>query len=127
LFAFRKGKGGDVFVQKAPAATVGQLARVLKSLFESRSDIKIIGTRHGEKKHETLLNREEMVRAEDMGDYYRISSDSRGLNYSLYFDQGERALAGADDYTSASTRQLGDSELRAMLLELDFIKTELNR
>src|SRR6185436_1740466 len=93
LFAFEHGVGGDTFVQKAPAATIGQLARVLKRIFASNTEVQVIGTRHGEKKHETLLNREELVRAEDLGDYYRVSSDTRDLNYSLFFEKGETKVA----------------------------------
>jgi UDP-glucose 4-epimerase len=125
LFAFEKGKGGDTFVQKAPAATVGQLARVLKGIFASSSEIRVIGTRHGEKKHEALVNREEMVRAEDLGDYFRIPSDSRGLNYSLYFEEGEQRVAQAEDYTSANTHRLNDDELETLLSNLDYIQREL--
>jgi len=125
LFAFKRGTGGDIFVQKAPAATIGQLARVLKSIFNSDTEVRVIGTRHGEKKHESLLNREEMVHAEDLGDYYRISSDTRDLNYSLYFERGERKVTVHEDYTSANTRQLKDEELKALLLKLEFIQQEL--
>jgi len=125
LFAYQHGVGGDTFVQKAPAATIGQLARVLKDLFNSESEVRIIGTRHGEKKHESLLIREEMVRAEDLGRYYRVSSDTRDLNYALFFDKGERKVAEVDDYTSANTHRLSDEELRAMLLKLNYIQQEL--
>jgi UDP-glucose 4-epimerase len=125
LFAYKKGRGGDTFVQKAPAATIGQLARVLKNLFNSDTEVRVIGTRHGEKKHESLLNREEMGHAEDLGDYYRIPSDARDLNYALYFEQGEQKVARLDDYTSASTHRLTDDELKSMLLKLDFIRQEL--
>jgi UDP-glucose 4-epimerase len=125
LFAFKHGHGGDTFVQKAPAATIGQLARVLKGLFQAETEVRVIGTRHGEKKHETLLNREEMVRAEDLEEYYRIGSDARDLNYSLYFEKGERKMARSEDYTSANTHQLSDAELRALLLKLDYVQQEL--
>jgi UDP-glucose 4-epimerase len=125
LFAYQNGQGGDSFVQKAPAATIGQLARVLKNMFKAETEVRIIGTRHGEKKHESLLNREEMVRAEDLGGYYRISSDTRDLNYALYFEKGEKKIATFEDYTSANTHQLNDDELKAMLLKLDFIQQEL--
>jgi UDP-N-acetylglucosamine 4,6-dehydratase len=125
LFAYQKGLGGDTFVQKAPAATIGQLARVLNSLFNADTEIRVIGTRHGEKKHESLLNREEMSHAEDLGNYYRIPSDTRDLNYALYFEQGERKVATIEDYTSANTRRLSDEELKSMLLKLDFIQQEL--
>jgi len=125
LFAYKHGTGGDTFVQKAPAATMGQLARVLNDLLNSDSEIRIIGTRHGEKKHESLLNREEMVRAEDLGSYYRIASDTRDLNYALFFEKGERKVAEVEDYTSANTHRLTDEELKAILVKLDYIQQEL--
>jgi UDP-N-acetylglucosamine 4,6-dehydratase len=125
LFAYKQGKGGDTFVQKAPAATIGQLARVLKELFNSDTEVRIIGTRHGEKKHESLLNREEMVRAEDLESYYRVSSDTRDLNYSLFFEKGEKKVAAVEEYTSANTHRLTDEELKAMLVKLDYIQQEL--
>jgi UDP-N-acetylglucosamine 4,6-dehydratase/5-epimerase len=126
LFAYEKGRGGDTFVQKAPAATIGQLARVLQQLFHATNEVRVIGTRHGEKKHESLLNREEMVRAEDLDQYYRIPSDSRDLNYALYFEKGERKVSVVEDYTSANTHQLSDEELKEMLLKLDYVRRELN-
>jgi len=125
LFAYKNGRGGDSFVQKAPAATIGQLARVLKSIFNRTNEIRVIGTRHGEKQHESLLNREEMVRAEDLEGYYRISSDTRDLNYALYFEKGEKKVTDFEDYTSANTHRLSDEELEAMLLKLDYIQHEL--
>lgn len=125
LFAFRSGRPGDLFIQKAPSATIGQLARVLVELFQSRSEIKEIGTRHGEKKHETLANREELVRAEDMGGYYRIMSDMRDLNYGLYFENGQTAVSERMDYTSENTQQLSESELAALLMNLAYIDEEL--
>lgn len=124
-YAYEHGEPGDLFIQKAPAASVGQLARVLKEMFEGNSDINIIGTRHGEKKHETLANREELVRACDMGRYYRILSDMRGLNYELYFESGEQAVTEQGDYTSENTKRLTDEELREMLLSLEYVKREL--
>jgi UDP-N-acetylglucosamine 4,6-dehydratase/5-epimerase len=125
LFAFTKGAGGDTFVQKAPAATIGQLARILKEVFDSDVEVRTIGTRHGEKKHESLLNREEMARAQDLGRHYRIRSDTRDLNYAIYFEEGQQKVAELEDYTSANTHQLTDEELRAMLLSLDYVKHEL--
>lgn len=125
LFAYQHGEGGDTFVQKAPAATIGQLARVLQGLFNAKNEVRVIGTRHGEKKHETLLNREEMVKAEDLGDYYRIPSDTRDLNYALYFEKGDRKVAALEDYTSANTHRLSDEELKRLLLKLDYIQQEL--
>jgi UDP-glucose 4-epimerase len=125
LFAFESGKSGDTFVRKAPAATIGQLARVLQRIFGVPENVRVIGTRHGEKKHESLLNREEMVRAEDLGGYYRIPSDARDLNYTLYFDKGDKAVTTVEDYTSANTRRLTDAEIEGMLLSLDYIQAEL--
>jgi UDP-glucose 4-epimerase len=125
LFAYKNGRGGDSFVQKAPAATIGQLARVLKRIFKRTNEIRVIGTRHGEKQHESLLNREEMVRAEDLEGYYRISSDTRDLNYALYFEKGEKKVTDFEDYTSANTHRLSDEELEAMLLKLDYLQHEL--
>jgi UDP-glucose 4-epimerase len=125
LFAYKHGQPGDTFVQKAPAATIGQLARVLQDIFETEAEVRIIGTRHGEKKHESLLNREEMARAQDVGAYYRISSDSRDLNYSLYFEKGEKKVSAYEDYTSANTHRLSDEELKGLLLKLDYIQQEL--
>lgn len=125
LFAYKNGNAGDTFVQKAPAATIGQLARSLQQIFGAKNELRIIGTRHGEKKHESLLNREEMVRAEDLGRYYRISSDARDLNYALYFEKGERKVTRYEDYTSDNTHRLSDEELKALLLKLDYIRQEL--
>jgi UDP-N-acetylglucosamine 4,6-dehydratase len=126
LFAYKHGRGGDTFVQKAPAATIGQLARVLKDIFNPKAEIRVIGTRHGEKKHESLVNREEMVRAEDLNQYYRISCDTRDLNYALFFEKGERKVAEFEDYTSGNTYRLTDEELKNMLLGLDYVRQELN-
>lgn len=125
LFAFENGTGGDTFVQKAPAATIGQLARVLKDLFKPSSEIRVIGTRHGEKKHESLLNREEMARSEDLDKYYRIPSDMRDLNYEKFFEKGEDRISEHQDYTSENTHRLTDAELREMLSGLDYVQEEL--
>ncbi len=125
LFAFKNGKGGDTFVQKAPAATIGQLAKALKMIFKADNEVRVIGTRHGEKKHETLLNREELIHAEDLKDYFRVPSDTRDLNYGKYFEVGESKLSLEHDYTSGNTRQLTQQELIAMLMKLDYIQHEL--
>ena len=125
LYAFKHGAGGDTFVHKAPAATIGQLAVVLKSIFNSNSQINVIGTRHGEKKHEALLTREEMIRAEDREGYYRIPSDSRDLNYAIYTEKGEKGVTEALDYTSENTVRLNDYELAEVLMSLDYIQNEL--
>jgi UDP-glucose 4-epimerase len=124
-YAFAHGNPGDVFVQKAPAATIETLARALKNLFKGDNEIRIIGTRHGEKLYETLLTREEMARAEDMGNYYRIPADVRDLNYSLYFTEGETKVSGEEDYHSHNTRRLDEDGMIALLLKLDFVRNAL--
>lgn len=127
LFAFAHGQPGDLFIQKAPAATIGQLARALLNIFQSDLPIQVIGTRHGEKKHETLANREELIRAEDLGNYYRIISDMRGLNYELFFEEGQAEVSDQIDYTSENTHHLTDEELEVLLLSLDYVQQSLNR
>lgn len=126
LFAFENGNGGDIFVQKAPAATIELLAKTITNLL-GRPDhkIKIIGTRHGEKLYEALLTREEMVSAEDMGDYYRIPADIRDLNYSNFFDEGESVISQAHEYHSHNTKQLNQEELKNVLLKLREIQDDL--
>ncbi|SFM75739.1 UDP-glucose 4-epimerase [Chitinophaga sp. YR627] len=126
LFAYKNANPGDIFVQKAPAATIGQLASVLIDMFESRSEINIIGTRHGEKLYETLLTREEFGKAEDMGEFYRIAADDRDLNYAKYFSEGNERIAEAQDYHSHNTYRLSDDELRNMLLKLDYVQEQLS-
>jgi UDP-glucose 4-epimerase len=125
LFAFNNGKGGEIFVQKAPASTIEQLAKVLIKMFESKSKIRSIGTRHGEKLYETLLTREEFTKADDLGEYYRIMPDDRDLNYSQYFSEGDKSIAKMEDYHSHNTYRLNDNELEQLLLKLDFIHEEL--
>ncbi len=125
LFAYQHGAQGDTFVQKAPSATVGQLARILLQIFDSNVGLNIIGTRHGEKKHETLLNREELIRADELDEYYRVPSDMRDLNYDKYFSSGQDSISVCHDYTSESTQHLTDEELMQMLLNLDYIQQEL--
>lgn len=123
LYAFQHGNSGDIFVQKAPAATIQTLARALTELLNKPDHpIHIIGTRHGEKKHETLLSREEMAHAEDLEDYYRIRPDLRSLNYEKYMEQGEKRISEAQDYTSANTRRLDVEGMKQLLLKLDFIR-----
>jgi len=126
LFAFQNGNKGDIFVQKAPACTIEILARALIELYHSKSEIKIIGTRHGEKLYETLVNREEMAKAEDLGDYFRIPVDSRDLNYNLYFSNGSSEISKIEDYTSHNTFRMNKEETKQLLLKLDFIKEDLN-
>lgn len=126
LYAFEHAQPGDIFVQKAPASTVGDLAQALKELFNSNSLVKVIGTRHGEKLYESLLSREEMARADDLGDYYRIPADSRDLNYAKYFVEGEVAIPSFDDYTSHNTHRLDVEGVKQTLLKLDLIREALN-
>jgi UDP-N-acetylglucosamine 4,6-dehydratase len=125
LYAFDHGKPGDIFVRKAPAATIEMLARAMKKLFKADNEIRIIGTRHGEKLYETLLTREEMARAEDMGGYYRIPADIRDLNYACYFTEGKTDVACHEDYHSHNTRQLDEDGLIELLLKLDFVRSAL--
>lgn len=124
LFAFKNGSGGDTFVQKSPAATMGQLARVLLRMFKGANDIRIIGARHGEKRHECLVSREEMVRSVDVGEFYRIQSDGRDLNYAM-LERGNQKLAELEDYTSGNTRSLSDAELEDLLTGLDYVRKEM--
>ena len=125
LHAFTHGNPGDIFVQKAPAATIGMLAKAMKKIFQVNNEIRIIGTRHGEKLYETLLTREEMARAEDMDNYYRIPADIRDLNYSCYFTEGEMDASGYEDYNSHNTMRLEENSLVELLLELDFVRSSL--
>ena len=126
LYAFKHGKQGDLFVQKAPASTVADLAQALKEIFKKDNPVSIIGTRHGEKLYETLVSREEMAKAEDMGDYYRIPTDNRDLNYTQYFSTGEERLSYLEDYTSHNTDRLDVERIKKLLLKLDYIKEELH-
>ena len=126
LFAYINGRPGDIFVQKAPASTVGDLAAALLELFGANVGMRIIGTRHGEKLYETLISREEMARAQDLGNYFRIPADNRDLNYAKYFSEGEEKISQFEDYTSHNTRQLSVEEVCQLLLKLDYIKEELN-
>jgi len=125
LYAFENGKPGDMFVQKAPAATIEMLASALKKLFKADNPIKIIGTRHGEKLFETLLTREEMAKAEDLGKYYRIPMDDRDLNYGLYFTEGKKEVSLKEDYNSHNTYRLNEDELTELLLKVDYVREEL--
>lgn len=126
LFAFKNGNQGDLFVNKAPASTIGDLATVLRDIFNAKNTIKVIGTRHGEKLYETLCTREEMQKAIDMGDFYRIPADNRDLNYNKYFSEGKRDISKIEDYHSHNTTQLTLDELRTTLLGLQFIKDNLD-
>lgn len=125
LHAFTHGEQGDIFVQKAPASTIGDLAQGLKEIFNSTSPIRIIGTRHGEKLYESLVSCEEMAKAVSMDRYYRIPADNRDLNYGKYFVEGEPEVANLDDYTSHNTKRLTVPEVKQLLLKLNFIKEHL--
>ena len=126
LYAFEHGKQGDIFVQKAPAATVADLAQAIKELFDKDEAVRVIGTRHGEKLYESLISREEMVKAEDMGGYFRIPSDNRDLNYAQYFSEGEEKISHQEDYTSHNTERLNVEQIKKLLSKLEYIKAELN-
>jgi UDP-N-acetylglucosamine 4,6-dehydratase len=121
LFAFEHGKQGDLFVNKAPAGTIGDLAIAIKEIFNAGNEIKIIGTRHGEKLYETLCTREEMIKAEDMGEFYRIPADNRNLNYNQYFTEGSTDIATIEDYHSHNTHQLGVEEMKKLLFDHSII------
>ncbi len=126
LYAYEHGQQGDIFVQKAPASTVADLAQALKEIFAKTNEIRIIGTRHGEKLYETLISREEMAHAKDVGEYYRIPADNRDLNYAKYFSDGEMNISNADDYTSHNTTRLNVEQIKTLLFQLNFIRDELN-
>lgn len=125
LFAFKHGNQGDLFVNKAPAGTIGDLATALKELAKADNEIKIIGTRHGEKLYETLCTREEMAKAEDMGNFYRIPADNRNLNYNQYFSEGEVDISKIEDYHSHNTEQLGVEGMKKLISKLPLIKKEI--
>jgi len=125
LFAFENGSNGDIFVQKAPAATLEILASALLELYHSPNPIRIIGTRHGEKLYETLVNREEMVKSINMGSYYRIPADTRDLNYGKYFTEGQQDMDEIADYTSHNTHLLSLDETKQLLLKLPFIQNDV--
>lgn len=125
LYAFEHGQQGDIFVQKAPACTVADLAQALKELFAKDNEVRVIGTRHGEKLYESLISREEMAHAQDLGDYYRIPADNRDLNYAKYFSEGKEEISQLNDYTSHSTERLSIEGIKSLLLKLDYIKEEL--
>ena len=124
LYAFTHGQQGDIFVQKSPACTIETLARALKELYYSKSEIKVIGTRHGEKLYETLVNREEMAKAEELEKYFRIPADTRDLNYNQFFTNGEQEIAQKEEYTSHNTERLDIEGTKNLLLKLDFIREE---
>ena len=125
LFAFENGNQGDLFVNKAPAATIGDLAKAIIELAKVSNEINIIGTRHGEKLYETLCTREEMGKAEDMGHFYRIPADNRDLNYSIYFSEGEKNIATIEDYHSHNTERLNVEGVKNLISKLALVRKEL--
>lgn len=125
VFAFQNAQAGDVMVQKSPASTIGDLAQVIKELFDANNEIKIIGTRHGEKLYETLLTREEHVVATDMGGFYRVPADTRDLNYDKYFVEGDKKLSSEEEYNSNNTERLNIEQIKEKLLSLDYVRNEL--
>lgn len=127
IFAFNNASAGDIMVQKSPASTVGDLAIALKELFGVNNEIKVIGTRHGEKTFETLLTREEHIVAEDMGDFYRVPADSRDLNYDKYFSEGDEQLTRESEYNSNNTERLSIEQIKARLLTLEYVRSELKK
>jgi UDP-glucose 4-epimerase len=127
IFAFKNGKPGDIFVQKSPATTIEILATALLQLYNASNPIKVIGTRHGEKLYETLVNREEMVKAEDLGDFYRIPADTRDLNYNRFFIEGEAQISQIEEYTSHNTFRLNIEETKQLLLKLDSIRDDTEK
>ena len=126
VYAFENGQQGDIFVQKAPASTIEVLAQALQEIFQKKDSIRVIGTRHGEKLYESLVAREELAKADDMGGYYRIPADNRDLNYAKYVVEGELDIANFDDYTSHNTTRLEVAGVKKLLLNLDFIQEQLN-
>ena len=125
LFAFEHGNSGDLFVNKAPSSTIGDLAVAIRELAGKENEVKIIGTRHGEKLYETLCTREEMIKAEDMGDFYRIPADNRDLNYAMYFSEGESDIASIEDYHSHNTDRLDVEGVKQLISQLAYVKQEL--
>ena len=125
LFAFNNGKQGDIFVQKSPAATIETLAQALKELYKADNPIQVIGTRHGEKLYEVLVNREDMVKADDMGEFYRVPADTRDLNYDVYFSEGNNDVGKVNDYHSHNTERLDVAGTKKLLLKLDSIRADL--
>jgi len=127
VFAFKHARSGDIMVQKAPACKIGDLAQAIKEIFNVDNEIKIIGTRHGEKRHETLLTREEYLVAEDLGKYFRVPADNRDLNYDKYFVEGKKELTEQEEYNSSNTVLLNVEQIKDKLLQLDYIKHELKK
>ncbi|MGI6120563.1 MAG: polysaccharide biosynthesis protein [Desulfosporosinus sp.] len=126
VFAFANAQTGDIMVQKSPASTIGDLAQALLELFDADNEIRIIGTRHGEKLYETLLTKEEYIKAEDMGGFFRVPADKRDLNYDKYFVEGDVCLSSSEEYNSHNTYRLNVEEIKDKLLKLDYINNELS-
>lgn len=125
VFAFQNAEAGDIMVQKSPASTIGDLAQAVKELFNAENEIKVIGTRHGEKLYETLLTKEEHVVAKDMGGFYRVPADKRDLNYDKYFVEGDQKLVSEDEYNSHNTERLNIEQIKEKLLQLDYVREQL--
>lgn len=125
VFAFQNAEAGDIMVQKSPASTIGDLAQAVKELFKADNEIKVIGTRHGEKLYETLLTKEEHVVAKDMGGFYRVPADKRDLNYDKYFVEGDQKLSSEDEYNSHNTERLNIEQIKEKLLQLDYVREQL--
>jgi UDP-glucose 4-epimerase len=125
LYAFEHANQGDLFVQKAPSATVEVLAQALIDLYDSQSEIKVIGTRHGEKLYETLVNREDMIKADDLGNYFRIPADNRDLNYENYFSEGNPAIENLNEYHSHNTTLLNINGMKELLMKLPLIRKDI--
>jgi UDP-N-acetylglucosamine 4,6-dehydratase len=125
IFAFQNAEAGDIMVQKSPASTIGDLALAVKELFNADNEIKVIGTRHGEKRYETLLTKEEYVVAEDLGGFFRVPADQRDLNYDKYFAEGDQKLTTVEEYNSNNTKILNIEQIKEKLLELDYVQNEL--
>ena len=125
FFAFDNGSAGDLFVHKAPASTIETLAKALIDLFDGQSDIKYIGTRHGEKLYETLCTREEMLKAVDLKNYYKIPADNRDLNYSKFFNSGKNLIEEVEDYNSHNTKRLNVDETKELLMTVEYVRNQL--
>ena len=124
MYAFNHGENGDIFIQKAPAATIEVLAKALMELYGIEVPVRVIGTRHGEKLYETLVNREEMVKAQDMQEYFRIPADTRDLNYASFFSEGKDSMSGIEEYHSHNTSRLDVEGMKKLLMKLDFIRED---
>jgi len=127
VFAFQNAEAGDIMVQKSPASTIGDLAQAVKELFNADNEIKIIGTRHGEKRYETLLTKEEYVKAEDLPGFYKVPADQRDLNYDKYFAEGDQKLTNVEEYNSDNTQILSIEQIKETLLKLDYVQNELKQ